>query len=138
MSLSRSTYITIFGLTTGLLVAVAIARAPTIQLCLARFFNEIHQMGLVPNNPYRTSSRSIEESTWIGYSEADIRKMFGRPIREVAEYEAVGLKAKPVLSGPYKTLIYEHPEGYLFVWLNDPGYGFVCFESLWFNHDVKF
>ncbi len=88
-------------------------------------------------NPLRKSRRAVEENAWIGQSEIALRKLLGEPTRVVPRYDAVGLKG-PSASGPYRTLVYEHPDGFLYVWLNDPGGGFVCFESLWFNRDVQF
>jgi hypothetical protein len=109
-----------------LLVAVVIAAVIVVAPAVLR------------RNPLRKSRRPVEEHTWVGYSEAALRKMLGQPQRVVAGYEKVGPKAMPIPPGPYRTLIYEHPDGFLFVWLNDSGNGFACFDSLWFNRGVWF
>jgi hypothetical protein len=95
-------------------------------------------MDLTKRSPFRKSNKSVEEQTWKGFSESELLKMLGKPTRVISGYEQVGLKAAPTTSGPCRTLIYENADGFLFIWLNDPGSGFVCFESLWFNRDVKF
>lgn len=127
-----------YGLLIALVIAVATVATLTIRPCVARLLRQVQQMNQSHSNPFRKSHRPVEEHTWVGSTETALRKMFGPPKRVVSGYEAVGPKDRPKPPGPYRTLIYEHPDGFLFVWLNDPGNGFVCFDSLWFNRDVKF
>ena len=92
-------------------------------------------------NPFRTSmlDDSVEEGTWVGYTETRLRERLGEPTDVTESYRRVGPDDPPHLPpGPYRTLVYERPDGYLYIWLRDPGDGFVCFESLWFGHNVMF
>lgn len=114
----------------AVLLCAAIAAAVAVVVVVA----------YINRNPLRKSFRAVEYGAWVGYSEASIRQMFGPPMRAIAGYERVGAQGAPTPPGPYQTLVYEHPKGYLYVWFNSSGNGgsFVCFDSIWFDREVQF
>lgn len=89
-------------------------------------------------NPFRKTDQPVEQRTWVGYSESALRSTLGAPTQVVQGYRQVGLTPVPTPPGPYRTLVYEHPDGYLYIWLSKQGADHVCSDSLWFNRDVQF
>jgi hypothetical protein len=88
---------------------------------------------------------AVVANALVGQSESQIVREYGTPSRDWAGYEELALERPPHLPpGPIRTLII-HPGGFrhleggtLWVWLEQKGDAWVCFESCWFADSVQF
>ncbi len=90
-------------------------------------------------NPMKSWGRSVETNRWAGMSETALVEKFGPPTRTINGYQSVGLLAprtQPAV--PVKTCVYERRGGYLYLWYQLSAGQWTCFESLWFDHNVRF
>ena len=87
----------------------------------------------------RSTSQSVEQGTWIGYTESDLLQRLGTPTAVRARYVEIGSETPPAMPpGPYRTLVYKGKTGVLYVWMHRRGKGYQCFDSLWFDEGVQF
>jgi hypothetical protein len=89
-------------------------------------------------NGLKKTSRSVEEGTWIGYDDQALLKKLGSPTRIYNRYERVGLDAPITIPAPCRTWMYEHEDGFLYIWFENSSGQFRCFDSLWFDKGVQF
>src|SRR5262245_54873231 len=81
----------------------------------------------------------VIENQYVGNREETIRRSFGEPKSDQNGYHQLG--NKPTLSlptGPIRTLIFRHNGGTLWVWLEQRGDHWGCFQSCWYTDGVVF
>lgn len=82
------------------------------------------------------SGKWVEEGTWKGHTETSLLERSGPPTRVNDSYVRIGRRPWPP-PGTYRSLMYEIPDGYLWLWFRKENGVWVCFDSLWFNRDVQ-
>ena len=90
-------------------------------------------------NPMRTFPNPVDTNRWVGFSENALIQKFGQPSSITPAYTPIGRHSPRSLPAtPIKTCMYERRGGHLYVWYQCTGGKWTCFESLWFDKDVRF
>jgi hypothetical protein len=92
---------------------------------------------LRPNDP--PGAASVLDNTLVGQTEPQIRKAYGMPAGDLSVYHALALQPPPKpLTSPTRTLIFHTKTGTFWVWLEQQGNDWMCFESCWVKDGVEF